>query len=639
MEAYRPPDPQSSALMADQVAVAQGGATNGLRGGTDREAAEIERSRQPASRKSGRKNSRRTEQSADYLLNFSSYQESHSQGRVYRGRGPHRRVFYDTRSAPRTTSIPQFRRREQFIQANYRFAVDPDANINWTDANAFVEWGNIDLVFVLRSVNSELAGDCSICLHPHATPKVTRCGHLFCNVCILKHLSYAENWMKSCPLCSELVSKSDLKSVDIREVKPCVVETFGKFQLITRRKHSVICRPQSRDCSEEDPQIVHDSRPFFSRVVIGDEEYLLDILQREAKELRHALAQDASLKPLVDLALGDVKARKAKVQQRKKRRRKARPTDMQAKETESFLLNANPANVTLSNNNFDRKRDGAIPSEDDPQETNTKDSRYFYQFDDSQMCFCHPVNVKMILHETDGFKHAFPSIEGEILEIERYTMNTDLRKRYKFMSHVPDGCEFTFAELDLSSTLSKETLLSFGPELKARSMARKRKIRATKREDRKREKKETELLRRHVEEQSGPLTVRVEEVNGGDPTVFPSLDQKASTRVDRKASTPGSAWGGSEISSYASITNSMGLFPELSRATGSQNTTPSEPNELEDETPPKGLVSGTIDGSSGATKGWATLMKEDSAKSQRQAPRRGRKPTVIFSNAAGPRRR
>lgn len=61
---------------------------------------------------------------------------------------------------------------------------------------------------------------------------------------------------------------------------------------------------------------------------------------------------------------------------------------------------------------------------------------------------------------------------SQVLEIERHVMNEYTRKKYRFLSHLPLGCEFALCELDLSSLLSKRTLEEFRGELANRKDAR-----------------------------------------------------------------------------------------------------------------------------------------------------------------------
>ena len=133
--------------------------------------------------------------------------------------------------------------------------------------------------------------------------------------------------------------------------------------------------------------------------------------------------------------------------------------------------------------------------------------RYTYQASEMKMCFIHPMNARMIVRECGGLEEAavkseFMTLRGQMLEIENHTMDTNIRRRYKFLSHLPDGCEFAFVGLDLSSVLAESTLQHFASELRRRQATRRHKKHVTARESRRVQKRQDNLLRKHLREQS-----------------------------------------------------------------------------------------------------------------------------------------
>lgn len=67
-------------------------------------------------------------------------------------------------------------------------------------------------------------------------------------------------------------------------------------------------------------------------------------------------------------------------------------------------------------------------------------------------------------------------------------MTEDLRKRLRYLKHLPVTCQFEVVELDLSDYVSEDVLANFEKELCARAKRRLRR----EREERKREKKISE---------------------------------------------------------------------------------------------------------------------------------------------------
>lgn len=75
---------------------------------------------------------------------------------------------------------------------------------------------------------------------------------------------------------------------------------------------------------------------------------------------------------------------------------------------------------------------------------------YFYQSADGQNAYLHPINFKMI-EELYGNWENFPlTLNGKILQKEYFFMNDDLKKRFKYLEHLPITSEFTIIEIDFT---------------------------------------------------------------------------------------------------------------------------------------------------------------------------------------------
>ncbi|XP_035392054.1 RING finger protein 10 isoform X1 [Electrophorus electricus] len=110
---------------------------------------------------------------------------------------------------------------------------------------------------------------------------------------------------------------------------------------------------------------------------------------------------------------------------------------------------------------------------------------YFYQAEDGQQMFLHPVNVRCLLRQYGSLENSPESITAAVVEIEGHTVNEDVRRRHRYLSHLPLTCEFSICELDLQPpVLSKETLDSFSDDLEKRKRLRQKKVRDEKRRER-----------------------------------------------------------------------------------------------------------------------------------------------------------
>ena len=535
---------------------------------------------------------------ADSVLAFNRYEPS---------AGPPPSVQSAVRRAPP-------RKRESFVEANARFALNPKAAREQN--SSALQWDAVDLVFIERECTTDHSHECPICLHNLSAPKITPCGHTFCHVCLLQFVAHSydnpadaqlENRDANikCPLCNAFFTLGTLKNVAFRDVLPVQVGVPYEFIRVSITNDTV------SPCVADDASVVQNQLPLdvtnettlFSRFCYADRFYISNILANMARDLREQLVQDPSLKRYVDVASKDVKKTKQHIV-RSYRRDKSHTTP-------------EPAN-NLSN-------PGAI------QQPKPRQSRLVFQAADARNAFLHPVNHRCLDHEFDNdMEKSSCNIKGNVLEVERYTMTDILRKRYRFLRHLPNGCEFMLVELDLNGIVSQKTLAHFSKEIKARKDARWKKKVKSKREDegaiKHRDKQIYDYFRldRVRARPSAPMH---------DETTFPSLGgsppDARNIRIEGESegavpiigNAPNAAWG-PDVSSYSGVTSSMGLFPALHSAINGNN----QVTEIA-HSPPRGA--------------WATSPTNALALSPASGtPRRGRiRYTTLSSNAGRTHRR
>ncbi|KAG7241390.1 hypothetical protein INR49_025590 [Caranx melampygus] len=111
---------------------------------------------------------------------------------------------------------------------------------------------------------------------------------------------------------------------------------------------------------------------------------------------------------------------------------------------------------------------------------------YFYQAEDCQQMFLHPVNVRCLLREYGSLEASPDSITATVVEIVGHTVTEEIRRRHRYLAHLPLTCEFSICELALQPpVISKETLDTFADELEKRKRLRQKKAR----DERRREKR------------------------------------------------------------------------------------------------------------------------------------------------------
>ncbi|MBV97930.1 RING finger protein 10, partial [Eschrichtius robustus] len=142
----------------------------------------------------------------------------------------------------------------------------------------------------------------------------------------------------------------------------------------------------------------------------------------------------------------------------------------------------------------DNLGEGTICTESSQQEPVTKPSithlssspcYYFYQAEDGQHMFLHPVNVRCLVREYGSLEQSPEKISATVVEIAGYSMSEDVRQRHRYLSHLPLTCEFSICELALQPPLvSKETLELFSDDIEKRKRQRQKKAREERRRER-----------------------------------------------------------------------------------------------------------------------------------------------------------
>lgn len=110
---------------------------------------------------------------------------------------------------------------------------------------------------------------------------------------------------------------------------------------------------------------------------------------------------------------------------------------------------------------------------------------YFYQSDDGQPIFIHPLNVRCLVQQYGSLDKCPLTITAKIVEMDYMSMTEDIRHRLRYMVHLPLTSNFSVCELDLKPpVLSEETLLLFQDDFLKRKKARDRKLKEEKRRER-----------------------------------------------------------------------------------------------------------------------------------------------------------
>ncbi|KAM9822449.1 E3 ubiquitin-protein ligase RNF10 [Syngnathus typhle] len=423
--------------------------------------------------------------------------------------------------------------KELFLQANCQFVVtdDQDYKAHFTDPDTLVNW---DCVQQVRIYSHEVPS-CPICLYPPVAARITRCGHIFCWPCILHYLSLSDKTWSKCPICYEAVHIVDLKSVVAMETRQYVVSDVITMRLMRREKGAVVAMPSSQWVKVEEPVRFGDSALSpYSKLLLTSSTQVFSLVEEEKAVLQAQLCQEddaqscfiqsalchlqekeemllkqqpetdnsfglssltlvepafpidevvtinSAIKPVLQYssAFDDEVAEDPAVEALQ-----GSPEDtLESVLEETTDAASDPAPDHLSNEENAAK-------ESEPSRTQTSQVHgpfyYFYQAEDCQQMFLHPVNIRCLLREYGSLEASPDSITATVVEIEGHTVTEEIRRRHRYLSHLPLTCEFSICELSLQPPiLSKETMDTFEDELEKRKRLRQKKARDEKRRER-----------------------------------------------------------------------------------------------------------------------------------------------------------
>uniref|UniRef100_A0A1A8BY02 E3 ubiquitin-protein ligase RNF10 n=1 Tax=Nothobranchius kadleci TaxID=1051664 RepID=A0A1A8BY02_NOTKA len=425
--------------------------------------------------------------------------------------------------------------KELFLQANCQFVVtdDQDYKAHFTDPDTLVNW---DCVQQVRIYSHEVPS-CPICLYPPVTARITRCGHIFCWPCMLHYLSLSDKSWSKCPICYETVHTADLKSVVAMETKQYMVGDVITMRLMRREKGSLVALPSCQWVKVEEPVCLGDvCLSPYSKLLLTSPAQALNLVSEEKAILQVQLSQEEDTQGIfIQSALCLLQEREEMLlKQQKANTHSLDLSSLTLKEpsslVEKVLTNVSSAKPVLEYSSaFDdmvvevtEKAAAELPDvpestlesvpEESPEavmdvapETQVEEESlanqsesahastsvvhgpyyYFYQADDCQQMFLHPVNVRCLLREYGSLEACPDTITATVVEIVGHTITEDVRRRNRYLAHLPLTCEFSICELALEPpVLSKETLDTFADDLEKRKRLRQKKARDEKRRER-----------------------------------------------------------------------------------------------------------------------------------------------------------
>ena len=294
------------------------------------------------------------------------------------------------------------------------------------------------------------------------------------------------------------------------------------------------------------------------RVLLGlNDELALVFLDTAEEKLRHQLAKAAALEnESLNEAMEKVLSTQQKLEQEKPRRavsqlRENDPTDNQEEVPDAFI-SSRTSNAVLSQRvpHSSSQMPGRNPRQRrnvNPPPPSTQ-TYYYYQAASGLPIFLHPLDIKVLLSHFNTYP-AFPNdITVRVEAHSEGTVNDDLRKRWKYLAHFPEGADVVFIEADLEGVVGAEGLANFEGALKQRRARRREKEKKDDKARVKAEEREKEKLAGTFGQNTFTSQVCFEPpVSLAD---FPSGPEESTTpSPSANVPTPSGAWGNRSFAS------------------------------------------------------------------------------------------
>lgn len=451
---------------------------------------------------------------------------------------------------PRSSRPPPAKHsKEQFLQANCQFVVREGTMCRW-NPDVPVAWELVHEVRVLQQQSTTGQEErCPVCLGTPRAAQTPPCGHVYCWSCLLHYLALSDRPYRPCPICDRPFSAQQLRRVVPQPRRGYRPGDEITMCLMRRQKNQPGAQPMPADLWRVD-----DLEPFninreerltcHQRVLVACPKQLGAMLDREESELRSQLLEegDAPEACFVQAAL------QALQQRREDLEKEVGPLDVNAN-TQGHQLTVDaegnievPAcgdqlqvvndtnddngdlvpymNSPHSDSHQMRGRERCISSgssgaEDSivgaedlemPVCTATSagsnnngcregipggDSFYYFQAADGQPVFLHALNARMLAHEYGALELAPVKFTARIVEIEGASIDNELRRRLRYLRHLPLTCEIQVVEVQLEPPVIKQaTMEHFAADVEKRRRQRSRRARNEKRQDKLRAKEE-----------------------------------------------------------------------------------------------------------------------------------------------------
>lgn len=344
----------------------------------------------------------------------------------------------------------------RYVHANYRFIVSPkgDYSRQAADADEHLDWEHV--LQVVASAESQ-AASCPICLSEPVAPRMAKCGHIFCLPCLLRYMNTItsddptaaekkQRWRK-CPICDDTVYISDTRPVRFYAGQESPLPRPGDdvvLRLMMRYDNSALALPKEGgadvlNSGDEIPWHYAANVLDYARIMRGTIEYMGEEHDREIEDLNKQEKEDELM-----------------FNEDGEWTQKAVRAIQTAKDRLQDLHESQDARRKLSK---------AAAGSSKPRQS----EHDFYFYTSPPHLYLSPLDIRILKTKYGAFSQFPSTLLPRVEHISTGNPVDDLmRKRAKYLGHLPRGCLVSFLECDWTDIVPEDILETFKDEIERR---------------------------------------------------------------------------------------------------------------------------------------------------------------------------
>lgn len=253
------------------------------------------------------------------------------------------------------------------------------------------------------------------------------------------------------------------------------------MELMTREKGSLYVTKANeiRNTNSGFPNFSDGDDSFtYSKLIMADSDEILKIIEQEKNELEFQFIEDVDCPEsiFIQQAMDILNIKQKELEKYLEEKASAEMSSSSLNPSVAEFIPSQKVEVTEDSSESHEKRNELIDDECNltvndidivPAPTSSHPKHFFYyQAPNAQNVFLHSINSRMLQQMFESLDKSPQKIQGKIVQIECCTMNEDLRKRLKYLQHLPVSSVFEVVEIELdTSFVSHEVIDLFRGEL------------------------------------------------------------------------------------------------------------------------------------------------------------------------------